>query len=89
MVTNHATTTRAATLQRTALDRRAAPVPTTLPVMACVVDTGTPSALAPNSTIELALDAQNPEWWLSRVRRVPIVRMIRQPPDSVPSDMAA
>ena len=83
-----AVTTRLATLQRTALERRAAPVPTTLPVMAWVVETGMPSALAPNRTIELAVEAQNPEWWFRRVSRVPMVRMIRQPPDSVPSAIA-
>ena len=45
-------------------------------------------ALAPNTTTELAAEAQKPVWWLSRVKRVPMVRMIRQPPDSVPSAIA-
>ena len=61
IVMNQATITRLATDQRTALDRRAAPVPTIEPVIACVVETGMPSALAPKTTTEPAVEAQNPE----------------------------
>jgi hypothetical protein len=46
MVMSHATTTRCATLHRTAEARRAAPTPTTQPVIVWVVDTGMPSELA-------------------------------------------
>jgi hypothetical protein len=35
-------------------------VPTTLPLIACVVETGMPIALAPKTTIEPAVEAQNP-----------------------------
>ena len=62
MVMNHAMTTRLATLQRTAEARLAAPTPTTLPVMAWVVDTGMPMAEAPNTTADPAVDAQKPLW---------------------------
>ena len=63
-------------------------MPTTLPVMACVVEIGMPSALAPNTTNDPAVDAQKPEWWLSLVSLLPIVLMIFHPPDMVPSAMA-
>ena len=59
---NQAITTLLAMIQRTALGFQAAPVPMTLPVIACVVETGMPSALAPNTTHDPAVDAQNPEW---------------------------
>ena len=85
---NQAMTTRVATPQRTALALRAAPVPITEPVMACVVDTGMPIALAPNTTIEPAVLAQKPVWWLSLVSLVPMVLMIFQPPDKVPNEIA-
>ncbi len=52
---NQAHTTLVASFQRTALARRAAPVPTTLPMIAWVVETGIPNALAPNTTHELAV----------------------------------
>lgn len=47
-----------------------------------------PSAEAPNTTIDPAVEAQNPEWWFNRVSFVPIVWMMRHPPDIVPSAMA-
>ena len=49
---NQAATTLAATPHRTALARRATPVPITEPVIACVVEIGIPSAEAPNTTTE-------------------------------------
>lgn len=62
MVMNQAMITRLATLHRTALARLAAPVPTTLPVIAWVVEIGIPIALAQNTTTDPAADAQKPEW---------------------------
>ena len=44
----------------TALARRATPAPMMLPVIVCVVDTGMPSRLAVNTTIEPPVDAAKP-----------------------------
>ncbi len=86
---NHAVTTLPAIPHRTALAFRAAPVPMTDPVMAWVVEIGIPIALAPKTTKEPAVLAQNPVWWFSLVNLVPMVLMIFQPPDIVPRAMAA
>src|SRR3954471_23028535 len=48
MVMTQATTMLVVTFQRTAETRRAAPTPTMAPVIVCVVETGTPSAVARN-----------------------------------------
>ena len=78
-----------ATFQRTAEVRRAAPTPTMAPVIVCVVDTGTPSAVAMNSVIAPPVSAQKPRIGVRRVIFEPIVWTIRQPPNSVPSAIAA
>ena len=62
MVISQATTMRWATLHRTAEARRAAPTPTTQPVMVWVVETGMPKAEAANSMIEPPAEAQKPLW---------------------------
>src|SRR3954447_25565230 len=87
-VTIQATTILLATFQRTADTLRAAPTPTIAPVMVCVVDTGTPSQVAPNSVMAPAVSAQQPCIGVSRVILEPMVCTIRQPPSSVPSAIA-
>src|ERR1700760_2905167 len=78
-----------ATFQRTAEARLAAPTPTIAPVIVCVVDTGTPSAVAMNSVMAPPVSAQKPCIGVSLVNLSPIVRTIRQPPISVPSAIDA
>ena len=75
--------------QRTADSRRVEPTPMIAPVMVCVVLTGTPSAVAVKSEIAPAVSAAKPPTGCSRVIFDPIVWMMRQPPDSVPSAIAA
>ena len=55
-VTTQATTMRRAMAQRTADSFLAAPTPTMEPVMVCVVDTGMPSHVAPNSVVLLTVE---------------------------------
>ena len=64
------------------------PTPAMAPAIACVVETGSPMLVAINTAPAAPVSAQNPLRGLSRVRRVPMVRTIRQPPLSVPSPMA-
>jgi hypothetical protein len=59
------------------------------PVIVCVVDTGMPSQVAPNSVMAPPVSAQKPWNGRSRVMREPIVCTMRQPPNSVPSPIAA
>ena len=89
MVSTHAHTMRPATPQRTAENLRVAPTPMIAPVMVCVVDTGMPSAVARNSVIAPPVSAQNPPAGFNLVIFCPIVFTIRQPPNSVPSAIAA
>ena len=89
MVSTQAQTMRPATPQRTADSRRVEPTPTIAPVIVCVVLTGTPKRVAVNSEIAPAVSAANPPTGCSRVIFDPIVWMMRQPPDSVPSAIAA
>src|SRR5258707_11054859 len=78
-----------ATFQRTADTLRAAPTPTIDPVMVCVVETGIPRKVAPNSVMAPPVSAQNPCIGVSLVILDPIVLTIRQPPNNVPSPIAA
>ena len=89
MVITQATTMSCATFQRTAETRRAAPTPTIAPVMVWVVETGMPSPVARNSVIAPPVSAQKPCIGVSRVIFDPMVWTMRQPPNSVPSAMAA
>ena len=89
MVMTHATATFWATPQRTDDARRAAPAPITQPVIVWVVETGIPSQEAPKRMTDPPAEALKPWCWESLVIRVPIVSMIRQPPDRVPRPMAA
>src|ERR1041384_1376534 len=87
-VITHATTMLLATFQRTAETLRAAPTPTIDPVIVCVVDTGMPRYVAPNSVIAPPVSAQKPCIGVRRVIFDPIVFTMRHPPISVPSAIA-
>ena len=91
MVRIHAHTMRPATPHLTADSLRVAVTPTPMiaPVMVCVVETGMPAAVAPNSVIAPAVSAQKPPTGRSFVIFMPIVFTMRQPPNSVPSAIAA
>src|ERR1041384_8582735 len=89
MVMIQAMTMLEATFQRTAETLRAAPTPTIDPVIVCVVETGMPSQVAANSVIAPPVSAQNPCMGVNRVILDPIVCTMRQPPNKVPSPMAA
>jgi len=77
-----------ATPHRTADSRFDAPTPMIDELMTCVVDTGACSPAAPNSTSAPAVSAQKPWMGLRRMMRWPIVFMMRQPPEAVPSAIA-
>src|SRR4051794_20184983 len=77
-----------ATPQRTADRRLAAPAPMTPPEMTCVVDSGKPRWEAVSTTAEPAPCAEKPCAGSILMIRLPIVRMIRQPPEYVPSEIA-
>ncbi len=89
IVRTQAQTIRPATPHLTAENRFAVPTPTIDPVMVCVVETGIPAAVAPNSVIAPAVYAQNPPTGCNFTIFVPIVLTIRHPPESVPSAIAA
>ena len=84
-----AQTIRPATPHLTAERRRVAPTPTIAPVIVCVVETGIPVNVAPKRVAAPAVSAQKPPTGFSFVIFDPIVWTIRQPPESVPSPMAA
>ena len=69
-----------ATPQRTADSRLAAPAPMTPPEMTCVVDSGKPRCEAARITAAPAPWAEKPCAGSILMIRLPIVRMIRQPP---------
>src|SRR5688572_29339733 len=77
-----------ATPQRTAETRLEAPTPMMLAEMTCVVLTGAPMLAAPRMTIAAEVSAAKPLIGLSLMILCPIVLMIRQPPDAVPSPIA-
>src|SRR5207245_11305866 len=74
----------AATPQRTAERRCAAPTPEIAPVMVCVVLTGMPKCEATNRVIAPLVSAQKPPNGGSLVTRGPRGRTSRQPPGRVP-----
>src|SRR3954464_12855056 len=88
MVSTHAMTMLPATPQRTADTRFAAPAPMTAPEITCVVDSGKPTCEA--ARITAAPDPWAVKPWAASILmiRVPIVLMIRQPPEYVPAAMA-
>src|SRR3712207_6171367 len=89
MVKIHAQTMRRATPHRTALNRRVAPAPMTEPDTTCVVLTGNPHVVASWITAAATVWAANPSTGSIRMIRVPIVRMMRQPPAQVPRPIAS
>ena len=58
-------------------------------MIVCVVETGMPNSVAPTSVIAPAVSAQNPPNGCSLVILLPIVFTMRQPPNIVPSAIAA
>lgn len=74
--------------QRTADTRLDKPTPMMAPVMVWVVDTGIPSAVAINNAMAPEVWAQKPPDGRMRVMPMPMVRTMRQPPNSVPKAMA-
>ncbi len=88
IVNIQAQTIRPATPQRTALTRLCDPTPTIAPVMVCVVLTGMPNKVEINNIADADSSAQNPSTGLSLVILCPMVLTIRQPPNSVPNEMA-
>ena len=89
MVRIHATTMRWPQIQRTLRKVRVEPTPRMEPVMACVVEMGMPRKVEPMMVVAAAVSAQNPPTGLSRVIEEPMVLTMRQPPNMVPSAMAA
>src|SRR5438094_8961507 len=77
-----------ATPQRTADTRFDAPTPMMLAEITCVVLTGADSSLAVRITAAAAVSAAKPLIGRSLMIRRPIVRMIRQPPEAVPTAIA-
>ena len=69
-----------ATPQRTAEIRFAAPAPMIAPEMTCVVESGKPTCEAERITAAPTLCGANPCAGSILMMRLPIVRMIRQPP---------
>src|SRR5471032_1882579 len=88
IVNIHAHTILPATPQRTADIFCAEPTPTMAPVIVCVVETGTPSAVAMNKVMAPPVSAQKPPTGLSLVIFWPIVLTMRQPPNRVPKLIA-
>src|SRR5258708_5972305 len=89
MVRIQAHTMFVATPQRTALKRWMEPTPEMAPAVTCVVETGRGNFVAGRMDSAAAVSAQKPLLGFSRVRRLPMVWMIRQPPLKVPSAIAA
>src|SRR4029078_13521501 len=85
----HAQTICTATPHRTADRRRVAPTPTIAPVMECVELTPTPKWGAIKIAPGAPVSAAKPPIGCSLVIFDPIVWMMRQPPVSVPSALAA
>src|SRR3977135_3651095 len=89
IVNTQAHTIRPATRHLTADNRVVEPTPAIAPVIVCVVDTGIPAGLAANRVISPAVSAQKPPTVRSLVIFEPMVWTMRQPPESVPSAIAA
>src|SRR5919109_1364937 len=89
IVRTHAITIDRATPQRTAEKRLVAPTPTTDAVIVWVVDTGACRPIAMTYRVVAAVvSAAKPRGGSRWMMRRPSVRMIRQPPAYVPSEIA-
>ena len=89
MVMIQAQTILRVTPHLTAVTRRVAPTPIMAPVMVWVVLTGIPPQAAPIKLMAPAVSALKPPNGFKAVIFCPIVRTILQPPDRVPSPIAA
>lgn len=89
MVRTQAHMIRPATPHLTALKRFTEPTPMMAPVMVWVVLTGIPKKAEVKSETAAPVSAQNPSTGLSLVTFCPMVFTMRQPPNIVPSEMAA
>src|SRR5438309_11533399 len=85
----HVQTIRRATPHRTADRRFVAPTPIIAEAITGAVLTGMPARAVLASAIPPAVSAEKPCQGRSAVTRCDIVRTIRQPPNNVPSAMAA
>ena len=74
--------------QRTAFSRWMAPTPAMEPATTWVVEIGRPKRVAKSMDNAAAVSAQTPLRGRSRVNRDPIVCTMRQPPLSVPKEIA-
>src|SRR4051794_36667388 len=88
MVSTQAMSMFLATPQRTAETRLDAPTPMMLAEMTCVVLTGALSQVATRITVAPAVSAAKPLIGRSLMILWPIVFMMRQPPEAVPSPIA-
>src|SRR5665648_675674 len=89
MVSTQATAMFPATHQRTADARCGDPTPMIAEVIVWVVDTGAWKAYAVGYSTDAATDsATKPRAGSSSITRRPSVRMIRQPPEYVPNEIA-
>src|SRR5574344_586408 len=88
IVKTHAQSRLTVTPQRTAESRLTAPTPMILPLMTCVVLTGTLRTSVIKSVIAPAVWAQKPSTGVILVILLPIVFIIFQPPVIVPKAMA-
>src|SRR3954451_787689 len=88
MVRTQAVTMRWPQIQRTERTPLVVPTPRIEPVMACVVEIGTPQLVAAMMVVAAAVSAQKPPIGWSLVMPEPIVFTIRQPPKMVPSAIA-
>ena len=89
MVKTQAKTMRSPQIHRTDRTPCVVPTPRMAPVMAWVVEMGIPPMIAPQIVAAAETSAQNPPTGCSRVIPEPTVLTIRQPPNIVPSAMAA
>lgn len=88
IVNNQATNSFFVTPHRTADKRFTAPTPIIDPVMVCVVLTGMCNASDKYKVNAPAVSAATPSMGVTLVILEPMVLMILQPPERVPSEMA-
>src|SRR6185312_13743234 len=88
MVRTQAQAIRAVTPQRTAETRWLEPTPMIAPLITCVVETGRPRCEAARIVAAAEVSAANPWIGFRSMIFVPIVLIIRTPPDIVPAPIA-
>src|SRR4051812_29685908 len=87
-VSTHAMTMRSPQIQRTERTPLVVPTPRIEPVMAWVVEIGTPRRVAAMIVKAAAVSAQKPPTGWSLVMPEPMVLTMRQPPNIVPMAIA-